>query len=76
METTTVQTAGASVPAVSVKVERGQRGAYGWELRASVPCQAGQAYTAAFSEAIAALVIADATMRRLFAGEPDAIRPT
>lgn len=64
MESLTVQ--GASGPSVSAKIERGQRGGYGWELRANVACAPGQTYDEAFADAIGALQLADMQMRRLF----------
>lgn len=74
MESLTVQ--GASGPSVSAKIERGQRGGYGWELRANVACAPGQDYDAAFAEAITALQTADGQMRRLFGTVADDLTVT
>src|SRR5256885_12626940 len=58
--------AGGRVPGASAEIERGQRGGYGWELRANVTCQPGPADEAALSDAITALRTADMRMGRLF----------
>lgn len=54
-------------PELSVKVERGQRGGYGWEVRASAPGHDVEALLAVIREA-------DAKLRAEYG--PDATEPT
>lgn len=72
MDTTqTITTAGAAVPHVTAKVERGQRGGYGWTLGATVAQAPGQTVEQAFAAALDALVTADGQMRRMFGTAAD-----
>ena len=76
MDQQTIQAQGTGFPGVSAKIERGQRGGYGWELRANVACAPGQDYDAAFADAIGALQTGDGTMRRLFGTVADDLTVT
>jgi hypothetical protein len=62
----TIQIQGAGASSVTAKIERGQRGGYGWTLSALVAQQPGESTSEAFERAISALVVADAQVRRCF----------